>query len=128
MTEREKLPNRRDTQTITAVHGGIKFHASLGFYEDGRVGEIFTHGRKVNSTWQGVLNDASIMISNLLQMGLRPAELAAKVAREDDDKTSSSILGLLLDMADNVEKEMMEYLESFYDEEEDENGNEGSDT
>ena len=38
---RERLPERRMTQMFTFRHNGKTAHASIGYYDDGRPGEIF---------------------------------------------------------------------------------------
>ena len=41
---RVRLPDRRAAETIQLEHGGQRFTVTVGFYPDGRPGEVFTHG------------------------------------------------------------------------------------
>ena len=39
---REPLPQRRRSETVTYMVGGLTYNGSIGFYADGRIGEIFS--------------------------------------------------------------------------------------
>ena len=41
---RTRLPDRRAAETVQLEHGGTRFMVTIGFYPDGRPGEVFTHG------------------------------------------------------------------------------------
>lgn len=59
------------------MHDGHAYAVSVGFDpSDGRVGEVFTHGAKVGSAMDGILDDACIALSLLLQHGIAPMALA----------------------------------------------------
>ena len=96
---REKLPNRRHSETHNVVMGGIPFLITLGYYSDGRIGEVFVHGAKVGSTWQAILDDASVLLSILIQMGYDPERLSESMCREVEGGAPSSIFGYILDLA-----------------------------
>lgn len=71
---REALPNRRHcvTQQLEYVtENGVieKYHVTIGYYPDGRPGEIFCNDARTGSDRQSELNDASITISVALQEG-----------------------------------------------------------
>ena len=72
---RVRLPDRRAAETIALEYGGTRFMVTIGFYPDGRPGEVFTHGAKNGSTMDGILNDACVALSLLLQHGVEPAAL-----------------------------------------------------
>ncbi len=46
---RERLPDRRQAETVDLWHGGQRFHVTIGQYPDGRPGEVFIHGAKPGS-------------------------------------------------------------------------------
>ena len=46
---RERLPNRRQAETLDLWHGGQRYHFTVGEYPDGRPGEVFIHGAKPGS-------------------------------------------------------------------------------
>ena len=41
---RARPPNRRAAATVDLEHAGTRFTVTVGFYPDGRTGEVFTHG------------------------------------------------------------------------------------
>ena len=48
---RTRLPDRRAAETVALEHGGTRFMVTIGFYPDGRPGEVFTHGARSGSAW-----------------------------------------------------------------------------
>ena len=46
---RERLPGRRPNETTDLELGGARYAVTIGFYPDGRPGEVFTAGAKVGS-------------------------------------------------------------------------------
>jgi hypothetical protein len=60
-----------------------------------RIGEVFTHGAKVGSGMDRILDDACVALSLLLQHGMAPAALAASMGRLGDGTSPASIIGAL---------------------------------
>jgi hypothetical protein len=50
---RTRLPERHPAQTSEIEHGGLRFAVTVGFYPDGRPGEVFTHGARSGSAIDG---------------------------------------------------------------------------
>ncbi len=98
MTSRERLPNRRPSETVTFDHDGTSYALTIGFYLDGRPGEAFTGNAKVGSGVEAVLDDAAILISLLLQNGVEPAALARTVGRLGDGTAPASVIGAIVDL------------------------------
>jgi hypothetical protein len=72
---------------------------TIGFdLSTGKIGEVFTHGAKIGSAMDGILDDACITLSLLLQHGVEPAALAASMGRLGNGKTPASIIGALSDL------------------------------
>ena len=92
-----RLPDRRIAETTTLAFEGAAFHVTVGFYPDGRPGEVFVHGAKVGSTMDRLLDDACVVISRLLQHDVAPVELAGSMGRISND-APASILGALVDL------------------------------
>jgi hypothetical protein len=69
---RQRLPNRRPPRPFLIEHGGSRFTVTVGFYPDGRPGEVFTHGMRTGSTLDALLADACVLVSLLLQHGVEP--------------------------------------------------------
>src|SRR4051812_23358178 len=96
---RQRLPNRRPNFTTRLMYDCRSYRVTLGFDPDtGRIGEVFTHGAKVGSAMDGILDDVCIALSLLLQHGVEPAALAASMGRLGDGKTPASIIGSLTDL------------------------------
>ncbi len=95
---RERLPNRRLSETVDLWFNGVRHHLIIGYYLDGRPGEAFLHGRKVGSDSDGLHSDVGVLLSRALQHGDDPALLASGVARLGDGKTPASIVGAVADL------------------------------
>lgn len=94
---REKLPNRRPAETFELEHNGIPHRVTLGYYEDGRLGEVFMCCLKDGSDRDVAARDESILLSHLFQHGCPPSRLQTSMTREPDGSASSPI-GKLLDI------------------------------
>lgn len=96
---RERLPDRRPSVTMELVHDWRTYSVTIGFgISRNRIGEVFTHGAKVGSAMDAILDDACVALSLLLQHGVEPAALASSMGRLGDGKTPASIIGSLTDL------------------------------
>jgi hypothetical protein len=95
---RTRLPDRRPNLTAAVKLADRAYAVTIGFYPDGRVGEVFAHGAKVGSEIDFLLDDACVAISLLLQLGADPAALAASMGRLGDGRSPVSIIGALVDL------------------------------
>jgi len=96
---RERLPDRRPSVATTFVHDCRSYAVTFGFDPNtGRIGEVFTHGAKIGSAMDGILDDACIALSLLLQHGVEPPALAASMGRLGDGKRPASVIGALADL------------------------------
>lgn len=73
---RERLPDRRRTTTQKVKIGGRTLYVNIGFYPDGRPGEVFLDMAKQGTAIRGWANDAALLVSLLLQHGATPGEIA----------------------------------------------------
>jgi hypothetical protein len=98
MSERRVLPQRRAAETFTVEWGGMagKFAVTLGYYENGELGEIFINGGKSGEQVEAIARDAAVILSMALQFGARLETIAAAVTR-DSQGAPSSIIGAVLD-------------------------------
>jgi hypothetical protein len=94
---RARLPDRRLAETIDLEHGGMRFSVTVGFYPDGRPAEAFTHGAKAGSTIDGLLDDACVVVSLLIQHGVDPRGLASSMGRLGDGHPAS-VIGAVVDL------------------------------
>ena len=95
---RARLPERRPNETIDLAFAGRRFAVTVGFYPNGRPGEVFTSGVKVGSDLDAILADACVAVSLLLQHGVEPAALARAMGRAGDGITPASVIGALSDL------------------------------
>lgn len=95
---RQRLPNRRAAETVELEHGGQRFTVTIGFYSDGRPGEVFTHGLRSGSNLDGLLADACVVVSCLMQHGVEPKEIASSMGRLGNAEPAS-IIGAVVDFA-----------------------------
>ncbi len=107
--KRRRLPNRRPCVTETIYVGeegtdGTRFHVTFGFFDDGRVGEIFLNARKADSEQDRWASDAGVLVSILLQAGFRPRELAAGMGRLSGGVPATAA-GAALDLAARLSEE-----------------------
>ena len=94
---RVRLPDRRFAETVMLEHDGARFMVTIGFYPDGRPGEVFTHGARSGSNIDGLLADACVVVSCLIQHSVDPASLAASMGRLGNTKPAS-IIGAVVDL------------------------------
>jgi hypothetical protein len=95
---RERLPHRRAAETVELEHNGSRFTVTIGFYPDGRPGEVFTHGIGSGSNLDALLADACVVISCLMQHGVEPIEIAGSMGRLGSAEPAS-IIGAVIDLA-----------------------------
>lgn len=106
---RRRLPNRREGETHELEIDGKRYLAGLGFYPDGRVGEIFLSSGKVGSQINSTLADAAILVSRCLQGGTPASELARSMSRiprsiSGPATEPASAIGGALDLAVEFER------------------------
>lgn len=82
---RKKLPDRRFSQTLKFDFGsGASRHfVTIGYYDDGRPGEIFIDSGKVGTDIKSFLRDGAIAISLALQHGCTVETLREAFSRTD---------------------------------------------
>ena len=99
MTTRRQLPQRRPNQTVELIHDNMAFSVTLGYDPaTGEPREVFTHGVKVGSTMDGILNDTCIILSILLQYGAKPSSFVGSMGRLGDGVAPASIIGVIADV------------------------------
>src|SRR3546814_20228861 len=91
-----RLSDRRRADTRAFEHDGMRFTVTIAFYADGRPGEVFAHGARAGSMMNGILDDACVALSLLLQHGVEPDRLAARMGSKGDDRPAS-IIGAVVD-------------------------------
>ena len=96
MTSRERLPNRRECESFELRHGAFDFTVAAGFYEDGRIAEIFLSSHKPSSPIEAIARDAAVTVSIALQFGAN-LETIRQALTKDHDGGPATLLGAALD-------------------------------
>jgi hypothetical protein len=94
---RRRLPHRRSAETVELEHNGSRFTVTIGFYPDGRPGEVFTHGIRSGSNLDALLADVCVVVSCLMQHGVEPSDIVGSMGRGNAEP--ASIIGAVIDLA-----------------------------
>jgi hypothetical protein len=97
MTRRERLPDRRLSESFTFEHLGLRFDVTVSRYADGRVAEVFLSNHKADSQIGGIVRDAAIILSFGLQYGV-PLDAVRKAVLRDPRGSASTPLGVAIDI------------------------------
>ena len=99
---RKMLPDRRRGTTIKFSHAAHSFIATVGFYPDGTVGELFVNTEMKSGSESDVnASDAAIAISFALQYGC-PLEVLRAAMKRNPDGSPMGPLGHALDLASEI--------------------------
>jgi len=105
MTEksnREILPNRRFSESITISFQGERYNVTVGKYSDDRIGEVFIDrvisksSSKIGILLDGVCRDSAILLSLAIQHGTSLDTLRSAITR-DEAGDPSTIVGVIID-------------------------------
>lgn len=94
--DRERLEDLRMSAAIEIVWRGHSFHVSVGFYDDGRPGEVFARRIGEDGLLGAMVDKYCIAVSHALQHGARLEELARFVTRDLFDEPESPMDAALL--------------------------------
>jgi hypothetical protein len=70
---RELLRTRRNNRSLSIECEGHGYRATAGFFDDGRIAEIFLDTGKMGTPLQANADTAAVLASLLLQHGVEPA-------------------------------------------------------
>lgn len=99
---RERLLNRRAAETFEFTHitpAGVPqvFTATLGYYEDGRIGEVFLTCGRTGTDLDVATRDSAIALSLALQHGC-PLQVVAPAFLRNARGVPEGPLGTLVDI------------------------------
>jgi len=96
---RETLPLRRRSETFELPFGGFKepHVVTLGYYEDGRIGEVFINGGKSGEIVEAIARDSAVILSMALQHGV-PLDTIARALTRDGQGQPQTVVGVIVDM------------------------------
>ena len=96
---RRVLPNRRPCETFGFVSQGQVYSASVAFFDDGGLAEVFLTNGKAGSDSDAAARDSAVTCSIALQFGT-PMDVIRRALLRDPQGAPSSPLGVALDMID----------------------------
>jgi hypothetical protein len=95
---REPLPDRRERTLVNFITpDGFRYTAGLGYFEDGRLAEIFLNAEKIGTAIETAARDSAVVASLALQHGVPPETIRHALTRNGDGSASGA-LGTLLDL------------------------------
>jgi hypothetical protein len=94
---RQRLPNRRGHELLDFEHGGIRYTAGVGRFEDGTLAEIFLNTAKQGTAIDVNARDAAVAVSLLLQHGC-PVDTLRQALTRNGDGSGSGPLAHALDL------------------------------
>ncbi len=94
---RERLPNRRPSEQFVFECNGLRYTATVSFFPDGRLAEIFLSNAKAGSHSDSAAKDSAVVCSIALQHGV-PFDVIRKALLRDARGVASSPLGVALDL------------------------------
>jgi hypothetical protein len=97
MSERRRLPNRRACQTFAFQCYGLDYTASVSFFTDGQLAEIFLSNAKAGSHSDSAAKDSAVVASIALQYGAS-VDVVRRALLRDPRGAASSPLGAALDV------------------------------
>lgn len=96
MTSRQRLPNRRASETFPIEAAGLHYTATASWFEDGRLAEIFLSNHKAGSGADVNARDAAVVCSLALQYGA-PLETIRRALMRDSAGRPNGPLACALD-------------------------------
>jgi len=96
--QRDRLPDRRAHALINfTTSDGFRYIAGLGYFEDGRLAEIFLNAEKIGTAIETAARDSAVVASIALQHGV-PLETIRHALTRNGNGEASGPLGTLLDL------------------------------
>jgi hypothetical protein len=97
MSERIRLQNRRASSNFNFECNGLRYTATVSFFPDGRLAEIFLSNRRSGSHSDSAAKDSAVICSIALQHGV-PLDVIRHALLRDPHGVASSPLGTALDL------------------------------
>jgi hypothetical protein len=95
VSTRRRLPTRREHELIDFEHGGIRYTAGIGRFNDGALAEIFLNTGKHGTAVDTNARDAAVAASLLLQHGCSVDTLRRALTRNGDGSPSGPLARVL---------------------------------
>ena len=99
MTNRQRLANRRASESFGFTCGGMNYIATISRFDDGSLAEIFLTNHKVGSDTDCAARDSAVTCSLALQYGVPVAVIRHALLRDARGRPSGP-LATALDILD----------------------------
>jgi hypothetical protein len=95
---RRTLPQRRRCETFEINFGGLaRSHTiTVGFYDDGALGEVFINSGRSGEPVEAIARDGAVVLSLALQYGAELDNIRTAITR-DDQGAPTSVVGAVID-------------------------------
>ena len=100
---RERLANRRASETFGFECATLRYTATVSWFADGRIGEVFLSNHRADSHADACARDAAILASLALQFGAPLDVLRKALLRDSQGRPSTPIRCALDILAANAE-------------------------
>jgi len=107
---RERLPDRRQGVAFKIKRfAGLRasYHVTMGYFPDGRLGEVFIATNHAGSDAEALARDVAILMSLCLQHGCPMAIMRDALTRESNGEPST-IAGAVADAISKIENHQSE--------------------
>jgi hypothetical protein len=96
--ERHTLPQRRRCETFEIAFGGLdrRYTITVGYFEDGTIGEAFINGGKSGQAVEAIARDGAVLLSLALQYGAELSNIKSAITR-DSQGEPASVIGAVID-------------------------------
>jgi hypothetical protein len=95
---RKRLPHRREHIVLDfETADGFRYTAWLGYFEDGRLAEVFLNAEIVGTAIETAARDSAVVASLALQQGVPPETIRHALTRNANG-TASGPLAALFDL------------------------------
>jgi hypothetical protein len=100
---RQRLANRRASESFTFELNGLRFTATISRFPDGRIGELFLNNHKFGNQSDTNARDAAILLSFALQHGTDIEVIRRALCRDSQGRPLGPIAAALDLLADSEE-------------------------
>jgi hypothetical protein len=101
-SERQRLPNRRASTQLAFECNSLQYVATVSFFHDGRIAEIFLSNSKAGSHSDSAAKDSAVVASIAFQYGVPLAVVRHALLRDGRGRPSSP-LGMALDIIAGIQ-------------------------
>ncbi|MBP0440667.1 hypothetical protein [Tianweitania sediminis] len=101
---REIIPQRRASENEEIAFAGTQVSVSFGYYDDGRVAEVFLSTRKAGSAVDVAARDTAVLMSLLLQYGCS-AKIIGRAITADAQGRPEGLAGIVARLVEERQAE-----------------------